>query len=334
MSRETALAKSAPAPLLDKELRKLLYWMRLTRALDDRILDLFAVGKIPGSVLSQLGHEAISVGATFALGPMDVIAPMHRDLGALLVRGMAPGRVIAQVMGRVGGPSGGRDPNIHGIGDLSLGIIGNVSHLPQSMPVALGAAFTFQYRGEDRVALTFAGDGASSEGGFHETLNLAAVLKAPVIIVIENNQYAYSTPLKHQSTITDLADRAAGYGIPGFVVDGNDVSAVYSATTEAAASARRGKGPTIIECKTMRMRGHTVHDPADYVPKALLEEWGAKDPIGRFERYLRDMGILDDAIASEIKSRVAREISTGIAWAEASAWPEGDSVTQGLFADA
>ncbi|MEC9349334.1 MAG: thiamine pyrophosphate-dependent dehydrogenase E1 component subunit alpha, partial [Planctomycetota bacterium] len=195
-----------------EKLIELLYWMMLTRGVDDRCEALFKQGRFPGSVFSQDGHEAISVGSSILLEEGDAIAPMHRDLGAYLVRGMSPGRIFAQAMGRQGAPSGGRDVNTHGLGDISLRIFGYVSHLPQSMGIALGAAYSFLYRKEDRVALTYFGDGASSEGGCHEALNLAAVLKAPVVFILENNQYAYSTPLERQCTVENLAIRAEGYG--------------------------------------------------------------------------------------------------------------------------
>ncbi len=317
-----------------EDLLQILYWMKLTRALDERIFMLYKQGRFPGTSFSQRGHEAISVGSSYALETDDVIAPMHRDLGAYLVRGISPGRVIAQHMGRVGAPSRGRDVNTHGIGDLSLNIIGYVSHLPQSMPVALGAAFSFQYRGADRVALTYTGDGASSEGGFHETLNFAAVLRAPLIVIIENNQYAFQTPLKYQFVIENLADRAAGYGIPGVAVDGNDVLSVHEATKEAIGRARRGEGPTLIECKTMRMRGHAFHDPASYVPQELIDEWAERDPLDLYTDRLRKQQILGDAEEQELESRIRREIDEAVEWAEASPWPDPGSLIGGVYADA
>jgi pyruvate dehydrogenase E1 component alpha subunit len=327
-----AMSRAANESLGAGELLDLLYWMRLTRALDERCELLFKQGKVPGAVFSQLGHEAIAVGAAHALEEGDVVGPMHRDLGAFLVRGMAPGRILAQVLGRIGGPSRGRDVNTHGLGDLSLGILGYVSHLPQLMAVTLGAGFALAYRGLDRVALTYFGDGAFSEGGAHETLNLAAVLGAPVVFVLENNQYAYSTPLEHQCRVEDLALRAQGYGIPASIVDGNDVLAVRSAACEAIARARRGDGPTLIECKTLRMRGHAIHDPADYVPRELLEEWAARDPIRRFEARLSERGVLDASQGAAIDARIARELDEAVAWAEASPWPDPAALTSGVYA--
>lgn len=318
--------------LKNEELLELLYWMELTRALDERILALFKQRKVAGTVFSQLGHEAISVGAAQALEPGDVVAPLHRDLGAFLVRGMSPRRILAQILGRVDGPSRGRDVNMHGLGDLSLGILAYVSHIPQSLAVALGAAHAFQYRREDRVALAYFGDGGFSEGGSHETLNLAAVLRSPIVFVLENNQYAYSTPLKYQCAIGDLSERARGYGMPGVTIDGNDVLAVRRTTSEAIERARRGEGPSLIECKTLRMRGHAVHDPASYVPKELLEKWQARDPIDRLVKRLTEGRILTPESHREMEERISRELDEAVSAAESSPWPDGDTVTAGVYA--
>ncbi|MFL5802447.1 MAG: thiamine pyrophosphate-dependent dehydrogenase E1 component subunit alpha [Roseiflexaceae bacterium] len=313
-------------------LQRALYWMRLTRAFDDRVLVIHKQGKIAGGSFSQLGHEAISVGAALALGPGDLVAPMHRDLGAYLVRGITPRRMMAQIFGRATGISGGRDANLHGCGDLSLGIMGFISHLPQSMPVTVGAAMAFALRGEPRVAMTFFGDGSSSQGLCHEALNWAAVFNAPVVFICENNQYAYSTPLARQMRIADIADRAAGYGFPGVVVDGNDFFAVHEATVAAAARARAGGGPALIECKTMRMRGHAIHDNMAYVPRALLDEWAGRDPIARFEAALRERDLLDDARLAELQARVAAEIDDAQSYAENSPYPDPATLEVGVYA--
>jgi pyruvate dehydrogenase E1 component alpha subunit len=309
------------------------YWMRLTRAFDDRVLAIHKQGKIAGGSFWQLGHEAISVGAALALGPGDVIAPMHRDLGAYLVRGMKPRRMMAQYFGRANGVTGGRDGNTHGCGDLRLGIIGYISHLPASMPVTVGAAMALARRGEGRVAMTFFGDGSSSEGLCHESLNWAAVFNAPVVFICENNQYAYSTPLARQMKIADLADRAAGYGFPGVVVDGNDFFAIHEAAAEAVARARSGGGPALIECKTMRMRGHAIHDNMAYVPPEVLHEWAARDPIARFEAALREHGLLDDARLAELNARILAEVDDAERYAEASPYPDPATLEAGVYAD-
>lgn len=317
-----------------EKLIELLYWMMLTRGVDDRCEALFKQGRFPGSVFSQDGHEAISVGSSILLEEGDAIAPMHRDLGAYLVRGMSPGRIFAQALGRTGAPSRGRDVNTHGLGDLELRIFGYISHLPQSMGIALGAAFSFLYRGEDRVAMTYFGDGASSEGGCHEALNLAAVLKAPVVFILENNQYAYSTPLERQCTVENLAIRAEGYGIPGVTIDGTDIFKVMETTRVAIDRARAGDGPTLIECKNLRLKGHAVHDPASYVPGELLDEWRERDPISLFQKQLEGRGLLDEKILGELQARIESELDEAVEWAEGSPWPEADTLEDGVFSDA
>jgi TPP-dependent pyruvate/acetoin dehydrogenase alpha subunit len=313
-------------------LRQAHYWMRLTRALDDRGTFLHKQSKIVGGYFSQIGHEALSVAAALALAPDDVCAPMHRDLGAYLVRGLHPRRILAQFLGRVGGVSGGRDANLHGMGDLSLGLIGFISHLPASMGVIVGVAQAFKIKAEPRVAMAFFGDGGTSQGLAHEALNWASVFELPVVFICENNQYAYSTPLARQMRIEHVAERAAGYAMPGVIVDGNDVAAVYTAAAAAVARARAGEGPTLIECKTMRMRGHAIHDNMAYVPPALLAEWAERDPIMRLEGELRARGLLDDEALAALLARIEGELDAALAEAEASPYPEGASVTERVYA--
>jgi pyruvate dehydrogenase E1 component alpha subunit len=321
-----------PGDLSPELLLRAYYWMRFTRAFHERADAIFKQGLIIGARFSQVGHEAISIGAALALAPEDVIAPMHRDLGALFVRGMAPRRVMAQLLGRATGPSRGRDANTHGTGDLSLGIIGYVSMLPASMPVTAGAAMAFQYYGEKRVAMTFFGDGSSSEGLCHETLNWAGVFRLPAVFICENNQYAYSTPISRQCAIENLADRAAGYGFPGVIVDGNDFLAVHLAAVAAVERARNGGGPTLIECKTFRLRGHAIHDNQAYVPKTLIAEWAAKDPLARFENYLREQRVLNEAKLAEIETRIDRELNEALEYALNSPHPDPATVTADLYA--
>lgn len=319
------------SPLSRKDELRVYYWMRLTRTFDERMVAMWKQGRGLGGAFSERGHEAVAVGAGYALGPDDVVAPMHRDLGCYLVRGMPPARIFGNLLGRVTGVTRGRDANLHGLGDLSLGIIGFVSHLPMSMPVALGAAIAFQMRGEARAALTFVGDGASSAGAWHETLNMAAVYQAPFVLVVENNRYAYSTPLDQQMAVSDIALRAAGYGIQGGVVDGNDVEAVVVATREALARARAGGGPTLIEAKTMRMLGHAIHDGAEYVPPQLLEEWEERDPVAAYADKLRTRGVGDDVLR-RIDEEAHEEISAAVAEAEAAPFPDASEVARGVFA--
>ena len=317
--------------LTREQLLDLYYWMLLARAVDDRLMLLYNQGKILGAAFSQRGHEAISVGAAYALGPDDIIAPMHRDMGSYLVRGMSPRRIMAQHLGRVTGPTRGRDGNMHGLGDLSLGIIGFVSMIPDSLPVTVGVGLSFWLRDEPRVAMTFFGDGATSTGKWHEALNFAGVFKLPVVLICENNQYAYSTPTSRQFAIADIASRAAAYGFPGVIVDGNDVLAVYEAAREAVERARRGEGPTLIECKTMRMRGHAAHDNAEYVPRELLEEWERKDPIQRYEQRLQERGILTPELQQQIQARVAAEVEDAQAFAEQSPLPDPADLEKGVY---
>jgi len=311
---------------------ELFYWMILTRIFDENMVALWKQGRGVGGTFSQRGHEAISVGAAYALGADDVIAPMHRDLGAYLLRGMTPQRIFGNLLGRANGVSGGRDANLHGMGDLSLNIFGFISHLTHSLPVSLGAAMSFVYRGEARVALTFTGDGASSAGLFHETLNMAAVWNAPLVVIVENNQYAYSTPLHQQMKSPDIAARAAAYAIPGIMVDGNDVEAVYAVTHEAVERARRGGGPTLIEAKTMRMLGHAIHDGAEYVPRELLAAWEARDPVQRYRTFLCENGVADEDELAELTQRAEVEITDAIARAEASPLPDPATVLEGVYA--
>ncbi len=309
------------------------YYLRLTRAMEDRISALYRQGRIVGGCYTSHGMEAIAVGYASALDRDDVIAPFHRDMGAFLIRGITPGEVLAQYLGKRTGPTKGKDGNVH-MGDLKRGVLGFVSHLADNLPVAAGAALAFKIRGEPRVAFAGTGDGGTSRGDFHEALNFAAVRKLPVVFFCSNNQYAYSTPHHLQMAITDVVDRAKAYGMPGEIVDGNDVAAVYLASKRAIAKARAGEGPTFLEFKTMRMHGHSEHDSAKYVPRELLEEWKKKDPILTAERWLTELGYADEASFHEVGERAKKEIEAGLEFAEQSPLPEGREVLEGVFASA
>lgn len=313
------------------DLLQMYYFLRLTRTLEDRITALYRQGRIVGGVYTGNGMEAIAVGYASALERDDIIAPFHRDMGAFLIRGITPGEVIAQYLGKRTGPARGKDGNVH-IGDLKRGIIGFVSHLADNLPVATGVALAFRLRGESRVAVTNTGDGGTSRGDFHEAMNFAAVRKLPVVFFCNNNQYAYSTPLHLQMAIKDVVDRAKAYGMPGEIVDGNDVAAVYLAAKRAVQRARAGEGPTFIECKTMRMHGHSEHDSAKYVPRELLEEWKKKDPILKAERMLKQLGYADENAFREVGERVTKEVEAGVEFAEKSPLPEGPETLEGVFA--
>ncbi len=330
MSTIEATSRAGDA-LTPGELLEMLYYMRLQRAIEDRAIKLYYQGRIPGAYFTGWGHEAIAVGATYALGPADLLAPMHRDLAAYLMRGIPARRVFAQFLDREGGLTRGRDGNIH-MGDPRLGILPFISHMAASVPVAAGMALACRQRGQARVVLTFFGDGATSTGAWHEGVNFAAVLRLPVVLVLENNQYAYSTPLDRQTAARALVDKAPGYGIPGVAVDGNDVLAVYAAARAAVARARDGGGPTLIECRTMRMRGHSEADHFAYVPRELLAAWAARDPIALFERRLREEGQLTAEADRAMQGRIAQEVEEALAWAEASPEPAPASVAEGVYA--
>ncbi len=315
----------------DSQLVDAFRWMTLTRHFDDAMVALWKQGRGVGGTFSQRGHEAISVGVGLALGDGDVVAPMHRDLGTYLVRGMAPERIFGNLLGKVTGPSRGRDANLHGMGDLSLGIIGFISHIPQALPTALGAAMAFRYRDQPNVAVTFVGDGGSCSGAFHETVNMAALYDAPFVLIVENNQYAYSTPLDQQMKTPDIAGRIAGYGIPGLSVDGNDVEAVHAVTVEAIDRARSGRGPSVIEAVTMRMLGHAIHDGAEYVPADLLAAWEERDPLQIARLRLRDRGVAEPEL-SAFDTEARRQVEVAIAAAEAAPLPDPSTVADGVYA--
>jgi pyruvate dehydrogenase E1 component alpha subunit len=280
----------------------LLRFMLLMRAIEARALSLYRQGKVPGSFYDGYGQEAVSAGAAFAMAAEDRLCVLHRDLAAHLIRGVEPARILGQYMGRAGGITGGRDGNVH-FGDWRRGCVGMVSMLPDMMLVATGMAMAFKLRGERRCALTWCGDGSTSRGDWHEAMNWAGVQRLPVVFVLENNQFAYSTPL-HKQFAVDPVERAAAYGIVGVSVDGNDVEAVFEATRAARERALGGGGPTLIEAETMRMHGHAAHDDMRYVPPELLREWAGRDPIERQERRLAALGVDVAALREEVRAQV------------------------------
>jgi pyruvate dehydrogenase E1 component alpha subunit len=322
---ERAEIPLAPVPLDPDDRARLLRYMLLMRGIEERAMHLYRQGKVPGSFYDGYGQEAVSTGASYAMGPADRLCVLHRDLAAHLVRGASVARILGQYMGRAGGVTGGRDGNVH-FGERQLGCVGMVSMLPDMMLVATGMAMAFRLRGERRCALTWVGDGATSRGDFHEALNWAAVQSLPVIFVLENNQYAYSTPTDQQFAV-DPVQRASAYGFPGVVVDGNDVEAVFDATRRARERALAAEGPTLIEAVTMRMHGHAAHDDMRYVPEALLAHWRERDPIARQERRLVELGV----DVAELRADVAREIEAGTEQALAMAMPDPATATDGVF---
>lgn len=320
------------AALTSEQKLEIFYWMVLARTFDEGMVSLWKQGRGLGGTFSQRGHEAVSVGSAYALAPEDIIAPMHRDIGAYFLRGLTPRRVFGNLLGKVTGVSGGRDANIHGMGDLSLNIVGYISHIPMSMPITLGVAMSLKLRNDAKVAMTYVGDGGSNAGLWHETLNMAALYKVPYVLIVENNQYAYSTHVSDQMPIKNIADRAAGYNMPGTIVDGNDVEAVYWATCEAVDRARQGGGPSLIEAKTMRMLGHAIHDGAEYVPRELLAKWEKKDPIAHYQAKLLAEEVADMEELTEIRQRAAVEIEDAIEFAESSPYPDPETVEEGIYA--
>jgi TPP-dependent pyruvate/acetoin dehydrogenase alpha subunit len=318
-------------PLTRVQLQEIYYYLRLNRRVDEQLVNLYRQGKVVGGVYSSLGQEAISVGTAYALEKADLVGTMIRNIGAMMVRGFRPRDVFLQYMGRKDGPTGGRDANTH-FGDVSRGVVAPISMLGEMVPVLAGAALAAKIRKEKRVALIYVGDGASSTGPCHEGMNFAAVLKLPLLIIAENNGWAYSTPLAKQMAIRDMADRAKAYGILATTVDGNDVVKVYEATRAAAERARRAGGPAFIECKTMRMKGHAEHDDARYVPKEEFEKWRKKDPLVNFENYLSKKKLMTAEEKSALDARVEKEIKEDVAFAESSPFPPPEDAARSVWA--
>jgi TPP-dependent pyruvate/acetoin dehydrogenase alpha subunit len=320
-----------PIRLTRAQHHDLYYFLRLNRRVDEQLVALYRQGKVVGGVYSGLGQEAVSVGSAYALEPQDSIGPVIRNAGAMLIRGFRPRDFFLQYMGRCDGPTGGRDANTH-FGDLARGVVAPISMLGETVPVMAGIALAAKIRKEKKVAVVYVGDGASSTGPFHEGVNFAAVQKLPLLIIAENNGWAYSTPIEKQMAVRGMASRASGYGIRAVTVDGNDVLAVYEATRAAAARMRRGGGPEMVECKTMRMKGHAEHDDSRYVPKSVLEKWRKRDPIMVFEKYLAAKKLMTAAEKAAIEARIEREIREDVAFAEISPLPADARALGGVYA--
>ena len=329
---EILAAPPPPAATLTADAKvDLLYFMRLTRACDDAILRLYKQGQVVGGAYTGRGNEATAVGSAFALEQRDYLFPMHRDLGAHLVKGQSLRNIFLQQFARAESLTRGRDGTGH-YADPSLRIYGNVSHLAAMIPVAAGVALASRMRNEGAVVLNYIGEGGSNVGDFHEGLNMAAVMKLPFVLIIENNQFAYSTPAAKQYVADRLSDRAAGYGIPGVTIDGTDIELVLQTCRAAVGRARKGEGPTLIESVTMRMQGHSASDDASYVPPALLKEWSRKDPVELFERKLTSGGVLTTKKLAEMDARIAREIEEAVAYAQAQPLPPAGDAAEGVYA--
>jgi pyruvate dehydrogenase E1 component alpha subunit/2-oxoisovalerate dehydrogenase E1 component alpha subunit len=305
------------------QLIELYYFLKLNRGLEERLSNLYRQGKVVGGLYRSLGQEACSIGSAYALERGDIFTPLIRNLGAILVRGGSAHDIFCQYMAKADSPTRGRDLNLH-FGWLSPegSMPSVISMLGDMIPILTGAVMAERMNGRRTVALTWIGDGGTSTGAFHEGLNLACVQKAPLVLIVENNGWAYSTPTARQTANPKFVDRANAYGCFGQQVDGNDVLAVYDATRAAIQRARQGLGPSLIEALTMRMKGHAEHDDMKYVPPEQVEMWAKRDPIARFEEHLLSRGFAPSDLEA-MASRVEQELLAELTSAEASPMPEG-----------
>jgi TPP-dependent pyruvate/acetoin dehydrogenase alpha subunit len=338
-SRPTSVSgdgtRSDPGSSLSREQKlELYYFMRLTRSLEERLVNLYRQTKVVGGLFRSLGQEADAVGSAYALDRSkgDILSPLIRNLGSMLVQGAKPNEIIKQYMAKADSPTRGRELNIH-YGDLERGFIGQISHLGDMVPVMAGVTLSFKMRKQDRVGLVYVGDGATSTGAFHEGINFAAVQRCPLVVVVENNGYAYSTPLKKQTAAKQLVDKAIGYGVAGEQADGNDVLATYEVTKRAVDRARAGNGVTLIELITYRRKGHAEHDNQSYVPAGEIDRWAKEnDPIDRYIKRLTEDGFVASELTA-IDTRVQDEIDRATDEADASAMPEPTDALVGIYAD-
>ena len=321
-----------PAGLTRAQLLELYYWMRLTRTLEERLVALYRQTKVVGGLFRSLGQEADAVGSAFALRREDVLSPLIRNLGSMLVKGATPVEILRQYMAKGDSPTRGRELNIH-FGDTERGFIGQISPLGDMVPVMAGVTLSFKMRGQPRVGLVYVGDGATSTGAFHEGINLAAVQRCPLVVVIESNGYAYSTPTEKQTLAKQLIDKAIGYGVPGEQADGNDVIATYEVTKRAVDRARRGEGVSIVELITYRRKGHAEHDNQSYVPAGEIERWAAEnDPIDRYVARLQREFRVEASELVALDDRVRHEIDEATDEAERSAPPVPLDALVGVYA--
>lgn len=332
-STSTAAPPAPPAGLSRAQLHELYYYMRLTRSLEERLVNLYRQTRVIGGLFRSLGQEAESVGSAYALDRTrgDFLSPLIRNMGSMLVQGARPLEILRQYMAKAESPTRGRELNIH-FGDLERGFIGQISHLGDMVPVMAGVALSFRMRKEPRVCLVYVGDGAMSTGAFHEGINFAAVQQLPVVIVCENNGYAFSTPTHRQTRAARLADKAPGYGIPGVRADGNDVLEAYAVTREAVDRARAGEGPTLIEFLTYRRKGHAEHDNQSYVTAEELETWASRDPLDRYHRALLEAEWATAGELEAIGARVDGELTEAVAACEDEPMPEPGTVLDGVYA--
>jgi TPP-dependent pyruvate/acetoin dehydrogenase alpha subunit len=334
-SGATVPARAAPPGLTRDQLLELYYYMRLTRTLEERLVNLYRQTKVVGGLFRSLGQEADAVGSAYALDRSkgDILSPLIRNLGSMLVQGATPLEILRQYMAKGDSPTRGRELNIH-FGDTVRGFIGQISHLGDMVPVMAGVTLSFKLRGQDRVGLVYVGDGATSTGAFHEGINFAAVQRCPLVVIVENNGYAYSTPTTKQTACTSFKDKAVGYGIPGVRSDGNDVVATYQVTKEAVDRARAGEGVTLIELMTYRRKGHAEHDNQSYVPPGEIDRWAREnDPLDRYTRELTGRKGVQSGELERIDARVTEEIDRATDAAEASPAPEPRDSLKAVYAD-
>jgi pyruvate dehydrogenase E1 component alpha subunit/2-oxoisovalerate dehydrogenase E1 component alpha subunit len=325
----------APRNLKRAQLHELYYYLQLTRQLEQVLTNLYRQNKVIGGLYRSLGQEATAVGSAYALkrrtdGSGDVLSPAIRNLGSLLVMGAQPADVMKQYMAKGDSPTRGREQNVH-FCDYRKGFIGLISHLGIMIEIMAGVALTFKLRQEPRVALTYLGDGASSTGAFHEGFNFAAVQKAPLVVIIENNCYAYSTPVSKQTACASLVEKAAGYGVHGESCDGNDVLAVYAMTKRAVDHARAGHGASLLEVKTYRRKGHTEHDAQQYVPAGEIESWEARDPVALYESRLLEQRHASQEELDAIAAQVAEEVDRARELAEVAPMPDAKWALGGVY---
>lgn len=323
--------RAIPAKLTPDQLLEIYYYLCLTRRLEERLVNLYRQGKVIGGLYRSLGQEGESVASAYALDDGDILSPLIRNLGSMLVRGARPVEILRQYMAKATSPTAGREMNVH-FNDLALGYLGQISHLGDMVPVMAGITLTFKMRGERRVGLVYAGDGATSTGTFHEGVNLAAVQRCPLVVIVEHNGYAYSTPTSRQTAVERLARKAKAYGIPAETVDGNDVLAVYEATKRFVDRARAGEGTGLVEVVTYRRKGHAEHDDQRYQPPDEIAQWEKRDPVDRYVRRLTEEGWVDQEEMQAMDEKATAAIDAALTECEHDPLPDPESALGDVYA--